>query len=230
MRRRVLLGAVGAAGVAGCVGSLDGLFGEDEPDCPDGYDQIDFDPVEDHEDAILGGPECPRGSPLHPVYGDQLPDFSVPDALADETLTRDDLLEDGPLVLTFIFTNCPDRCPELMGILQIMQADAIEEGWDDDVTLAAMTWDPKRDDAEALRDYGEQHGIDVDHDQFRLLRPETNEEAIDLVSETLGVPATHGDDDDHDHDHEDEDDEEGDGHAHYYMIFIVNGDGVVERS
>lgn len=224
MRRRALLGAVGAAGLAGCVGSLDGFLGDDEPDCPDAYDHIDFDPVEDHEDAILSGPECPRGSPQHPTYGDPLPDFSLPDPLRDETVERDDLVADGPLVLTFIFTNCPDRCPEIMGIFQIMQADAIEEGWDNDVTLAAMTWDPARDDAAALRNYGEQHGIDVDHDRFRYLRPETNEEALDVVDGTFGVPATHGTED-HDHD-----DEEGDGHAHYYMIFIVNGDGVVERS
>ena len=224
MKRRALLGAAGMAGLAGCIGELDGILGEDDPDCPSSYDGIDFDPIEDRDDAVLGPPECPRGSPSHPTYGDTFPDFTVPDPHAETTVSRDDLLADGPLVMTYIFTNCPDRCPELMGILSVIQNDAIEDGWDDDVTLAAMTWDPARDDAAALRNYGEVHGIDVDHEQFRLLRPETNEEAIELVDETFGVPAQHGDDD---HDHDDSGD---DGHVHYYMIFIVNGDGVVERS
>ena len=231
MKRRMLLGAMAAGSLSGCIGELDGFLGEDEPDCPEAYDQIDFEPVEDVDEAILGGPECPRGTPVHPVYGDSFPSFSVPDALTEETIESHELYDDSPLVMTFIFTNCPDRCPELMGILQIIQDDAITEGWDDDVTLAAMTWDPERDGADELRDYGEVHGIDVDHEQFHLLRPETNEEAIDLVDDTLGVPAQHGD---HDHDHDDHEhddhDDHGAGDAHYYMIFIVNTDGIVERS
>ena len=220
MKRRMLLGAAAAASLSGCVGQIEHFVGGDEPDCPDGYEQFDFEPVAHAEDAVLGGPECPRGSPSHPVYGDTLPDFSVHDPFANEVVSSADLTAGSPLVLTFIFTNCPDRCPELMGILQIIQNDAVSEGWDDEITLAAMTWDPARDDVEALRDYGEAHGINVDHEQFRFLRPETNEEAIEVVDQTLGVPAQHGDDHDHN----------GASHVHYYMIFIVNSKGVVERS
>lgn len=203
-RRRYLAGAAAmtAGGLTGCVGAIPG-FGSDDS---------------------LGEPEESRGSPSHATYGDEFDDFSVPDALSDAVISRDDLLGD-PLVLTFIYTNCQDRCGELMGILQLIQRDAKEEGWVDDVTLAAMTWDPDRDDPETLREYAEAHGIDVDHDQFYLLRPEDNDRAIDLVDEQFGVPAQHGD-----HDHHDHDDGEAVDYLHYYMIFLVDGDGTVKRS
>lgn len=156
------------------------------------------------------------------------PEFSVPDPLRGETVNRDQLTGQGPFVMTFIFTSCQDRCGELMGILSVIQHDAIEEGWDDDVNLLAMTWDPETDDEETLRDYGAAHGIEIEHDRFHFLRPESEDEAIHLIDDEFGVPVHHGSDGNHDHG--DEHDHGPEEPVHYYMIFIVNENGVVERS
>lgn len=205
MRRRAYLGTIGIAGLAGCTGSIPGL----------------------RDDGMaLGEPNQTRGEVSHPTHGDEFPDFSVPDPHAEETITREDLLADGPFVMTFIYTSCRDRCGELMGILNLIQHDAIEEGWDDDVSLVAMTWDPEVDDAATLREYGEAYNIDVEHRRFRFLRPETPGQAIDIVDDHFGVPAHHGADHDHHHDDEHAPEEA----THYYMIFLVNEEGIVERS
>lgn len=181
--------------------------------------------VLDDDPTSLGEPDQRRGDVIHPTHGDAFPDFSVPDPVRGDSVARDALLEDGPFVMTFIFTSCQDRCGDLMGILSVIQHDAIEEGWDDDVHLLAMTWDPETDDGETLRSYGEAHGIDVDHDHFHFLRPESEDDAIHLIDEDFGVPVHHGSGNGHDHD-----DHGPDGPVHYYMIFIVNEDGIVERS
>ena len=198
MRRRAFFATVAATvGLAGCLG--------------------------DESGTTLGEPEQERGSPSHATHGEELPDFEVPDPLNDEMVSRDDLADDGPFVLTFIYTSCTDRCGEIMRLLELIQSDAIDEGWDGDVSLAAMTFDPETDDADTLRSYGNGYGLDIDHERFRFLRPESGEEAIDLVDDHFSVPAEHGDHhDDHQHD-------EG-AHVHYYMLFLVNGDGIVERS
>lgn len=203
VRRRTFFGAATMGALAGCTGAIPGL-GDDA--------------------TVLGSPSETRGEVSHPTHGEEFPDFSVPEAFSDETVTRDELLAGGPFVMTFIYTSCQDRCGELMGVLNLIQHDAIEEGWDDDVSLVPMTWDPATDDPETLREYAERYDVDVDHDRLSFLRPASNEDAIEVVDENFGVPAHHG------HDHGDDDHEGPAEPVHYYMIFLVNGDGVVERS
>ena len=208
LNRRALLGSLAVAGVAGCLGD-----GSDDTEAPTA------------DGAVLGPPDETRGDASHPTYGDSILSFELPDPHAGELVTEEDLLEDGPFVLTFIYTSCTGQCGELMGLLELVQNDAIEEGWIDDVNLVAMTFDPEVDGPDTLRAYGEMHGLDVDDSHFRFLRPESPDEAIEIVSDHFGVPAEH-------HDGEPADDVEPDdlGVVHYYMIFLVNGDGIVERS
>ena len=206
--RRTVLGSLAITSLAGCIGGSDDDSANDNAD-----------------GTILGPPEETRGEPTHPTYGDQIPSFEIPDPHTDELVSDSDLLAEGPFVLTFIYTSCTDRCGELMGLLELVQNDAIDEGWIDDVNLVAMTFDPDVDGPDTLRAYGEMHGLDYTDPHFRFLRPEDPDEAIELVNDHFGVPAEH-------HDGEPADDVDPDDlqHVHYYMIYLVNGDGIVERS
>ncbi|AGB39150.1 SCO family protein [Natronococcus occultus] len=260
MKRRAYLGTLGAAGMgglAGCVGDL---------------------PVVGNSETALGEPEQSRGNPSHPIHGDEFPAFTLPDPHAGREVSLEEFESERAYLLTFIYTSCTDECGTLTNMLGLVQEDAAEEGYEDDVALLAMTFDPETDSPEALREYGEQYGVDYEAENWHFLRPETEDEAMELLNEEIGVPAQIGDgdeddqeahddhdgeeDDDHDshadedeaHDdgHDDHDEEAGnddgeghddgeqhdDGHdhddhpqeIHYYIIFLVNEQGIVERS
>ncbi len=268
MDRRSYLGSlagVGSIGLAGCL------------------DTVNF--FDDSETA-LNPPDREQdlSQAIHPTHGDEFPSFSIPDPIADETITRDDYVGDRSFLMTFIFTSCTDECGTLVNLLRFVQEDAVEEGYEDDVAFLSMTFDPETDDVDALREYGQRYDVDIEAENWRFLRPETQGEALELVNDTFGAPIevqppeegehhhddgegdsddnestegtetdssgdhnesdhggeenhddTHGDDehegDDHrEDDGEDHDDEDEETTTHYYMIFLVNQDGIVERS
>lgn len=252
MDRRSYLGALVAAGIAGAAGCLDSVPG-----------------VGGDSETALSPPDEPRGDPIHPIHGEEFPPFSITDPLAGEEVSLDDFTGERAFLMTFIFTSCQDECGTLVRTLQLVQADAAERGYGDDVAFLAMTFDPETDDAETLREYGERHDVDLDAGNWHFLRPETQEEAMTLVNEeppegfgspVQVVPPEDGEHDhenghdEHDHegsehDHEEGDQEgdqggeegdtEGDDHeddvtgettTHFYMIFLVNERGIVERS
>ena len=242
-------------------------------------------------DTALPPPEEPRGQPIHPIHGDEFPEFSLPDPLTGQEVSASGLRGERPFVMTFVYTSCPDACGTLVRLLQLLQADALERGYADDLALLAMTFDPETDDAEAVRTYSELFEVDLDAGHFHFLRPASNNHAHSLMNDTFGVPMEFPDDGDHHHDdaealrayadlfevdleaghfhflrpttsdqahslmndtfgvpmefpddggyHHDEDDaDDGDHHhdeddahpLHYYMLFVVNEAGIVERS
>lgn len=265
------LAGAGALGLAGCLDSVGG-FG--------------------NSDTALGPPDREQdlSKAVHPIHGDEFPSFSIPDALSDEAVPRDDFVGDRAFLMTFIFTSCTDECGTLVNLCKFVQDDAVSEGYDDDIAFLLMTFDPETDDPETLREYGRDRGADVDAENWRFLRPETQERALELVNETFGAPVDvqppqegnhydHGNesvdgsesvdenesiggdekidtsetnssektnetdsssghehsgdnhsDDSHSHESGDDEDHAGHGTTHYYMIFLVNEDGIVERS
>ncbi|MCU4924926.1 SCO family protein [Halobacteria archaeon AArc-dxtr1] len=238
MQRRTYLGSLAGAGLVGAAGCLD-FFSDDG--------------MEPAEGAVLGPPSQTRGDPTHPTYGDDFPSFTIPDPLAETDVASADIVGDRAFLMTFIFTSCTDECGTLVQHLRQVQRDAAEEGYADDIALLAMTFDPETDDEDTLREYGDQYDVDLDAGNWHFLRPETEDEALSLVNDTFGSPAdvqspsehdhgahgdghdhgAHGDGHDHGahgdgHDHGDDDGESGT--FHYYIIFLVNQDGVVERS
>jgi protein SCO1 len=244
MDRRAYLGALCASGVTGLAGCLG-----------------DLPVVDDDSETALDPPEQSRGEPNHPIHGETFPTFSLPDPHEETNISLADFEDERAYLLTFIFTTCPDECPTLVRLLSLVQEDAAEQGYSDDIALLAMTFDPERDDADSLLEYGQQHGADVDADNWHFLRPETNDEAMTLLNEEIGAPAalaevrdSHDDHDDHaddhddhaddhddhadDHDdHADDHDDHADDHddnagddVHYYIAFLVNDQGIVERS
>ncbi|MFU8867362.1 SCO family protein [Natronococcus sp.] len=260
MKRRAYLGTLGVAGMGGLAGCLGDL------------------PVVGDSETALGEPEQSRGNPSHPIHGDEFPTITLPDPHAGREVSLEEFEGERAYLLTFIYTSCTDECGTLTNMLGLVQEDAAEEGYKDDVALLAMTFDPETDSPEALAEYGEQYGVDYEAENWHFLRPETEDEAMDLLNEEIGVPAQLGDgdeddqeghddhdgeDDDHDShaedeahddhneddghghdDHENGDDNHGDhedaddGHdhddhdqeIHYYIIFLVNEQGIVERS
>jgi len=220
MNRRSYLRVLGSAGLGTLAGCLDAVptIGEDGR-------------------TALSPPEAPRGDPIHPTHGEEFPAFSLPDPIDGDELSLSGLKGERAFCMTFVYTSCVDACGTLVRLLQLIQADALERGYGDDLALLAMTFDPETDDAEALGEYAERFEVDLDAGGFHFLRPESNDQARSLMNRRFGVPVAsddggdvreggggHRGSDDGDHDH-------GGGHPlHYYMLFVVNDRGIVERS
>lgn len=170
MQRRTYLTAsvgIGAAS-AGCLSSVLGGGGGNET-------VLEAQANQQHDSSALP----------YPAYGEPLPEFEVPDPLAGETVATDDV--DGTLVVTAFFASCPVECVRLIGQLAGVQQGTVDRGIDDEVTFLAITFDPERDDADALREYGRRMNVDVEAGNWRFLRPESVARADAVVNEKLGV-------------------------------------------
>lgn len=169
-RRTYLTAAVGSAvATAGCLTSVLGDSTE--------KGKTVLDPPEDQQ---FDSEDIP-----YPAYGQEFPDVSVPDPLAGETVETENV--DKTLVVTAFFATCPVECVRLIGQLAGVQHGTIDAGIADDVTFLAITFDPPRDDAERLREYGQQMNVDMDAGNWRFLRPKTEQRAAEVVDEKLGV-------------------------------------------
>jgi protein SCO1/2 len=78
-------------------------------------------------------------------------------------------------------------CPAPILWLRREQEAAAEEGYGDQVSFLHITFDPKRDTAEALRKYAGQQGVDLDANKWHFLRPETYEQAQEIHDEHFGL-------------------------------------------
>ncbi|WP_440767401.1 SCO family protein [Natronorubrum sp. DTA7] len=230
MERRTYLRALGVAGIAGTAGCLDTV----DQALSGGHDG----------DGILPPPDHPTGA-SYPEYGEEFPSFSLPDPIAETTVSLEDFVGEKPFLLTYFFTTCPDgACPALLLRLRWIQEDAAEHGYEDDIALLAFTFDPERDTPEVLRKYAGERSIDYEADNWHFLRPETYDEAEEVMTETFNLPLRRVEDEDeaggnesHDEtgDHEDESDHNEHDHGEYTfthnnLITLVNEDGVVERA
>lgn len=243
MERRTYLRSLGVTGVAGLAGCLEGQLGRtDDENDGDGNGGSSLEPS---SRAVLGPPEQPRGDPDHPIYGEDFPSFSVPDPFAEDPVTLDDYTGDRPFLMTYFFTSCPDgACPALLLRLRRVQEDAAQSGYEDDIGLLAMTFDPERDTPEQLRQYATEQGVDLEAGNWRFLRPESYESGEQLLEERFGMLLDRHDTSEEADGNEsasgDHNDTQGGEHGshdhgeytftHYNLIMLVNEDGVVERS
>ena len=200
-RRAFLAGVSGATavGLAGCLGA----------NRPEG---VVLDPPEDQErleDADVG----------FPIYGDQVPEAEVPAPRHDRTITTTEFVGERHVMLTFVFTRCPDACPLLVENLVHVYADAMENGYAERMAFMPTTFDPTYDTPEVIESYNEERGVD-DADEWYFLRPDSEEHAREVVEETFGVHYVRTDD-------EDDIDME---FLHDNLIVLANEDGYVERS
>jgi protein SCO1 len=103
--------------------------------------------------------------PKQPEIGRQAVQIAVPDfTLVDQNGKAFRFVNArGKIVLvTFIFTTCPDVCPLLTAKFVAIQR-ALREKNMDDYLLLSITTDPARDTPAALRNYGDQFKADFNH-------------------------------------------------------------------
>jgi len=158
-----------AAGLTGCLG----IGGDDRPDDvtlapPENYDEL--------RDADLP----------YPVYGEALPEASVPGVLHDRTVSTREFVGERHVLLTFVYTRCSGICLGLGSNLVQVQARAAAEDYADDVALAAVSFDPEHDTPERFREWGDERGFDYGPGNAYLLRPESPERARTVVENTFG--------------------------------------------
>lgn len=91
-----------------------------------------------------------------------------------------DVLADKTVVISFIFTSCPDACPLINAQIQKLQGE-VEDRLGDDIHFVSISVDPLTDTAEVLAEYREKFGA-KDGWWFFTGTPE----AVTKVSHKLG--------------------------------------------
>lgn len=90
-----------------------------------------------------------RGTRL--TAGESLPEFELTDQFGRVARSAD--YRGRVVLLTFLYTNCPDVCPIVTG--QLRAAREALEAEAADVAVVAVSVDPERDTVEAAREYSE---------------------------------------------------------------------------
>ncbi|ACM57216.1 SCO family protein [Halorubrum lacusprofundi] len=175
------------------------------------------------EGTVLGPPEQTRGDPVHPIHGDEMPEFTVPDPITGEEISTEQFEGERAFLWTSFYTNCPDGvCPALILRLRRAQEYAAEKGFGDEAAFLPLTFDPERDTSQVLHEYAGQQGVDLDAGNWHFLRPESYEAGKELMMDSFGLKI-----------------EKTDGERyenleyafpHYGLILLVNKQGIVERS
>lgn len=204
MKRRSYLVALGTAATAATAGCLTGgsSSGPDNVVLPQPEDQVT-------DSESLG----------YPAYGQAFPEFELPDATGGTVVDTGEL--DSVAVVTAFFASCPAECGILLNHLAGVQTEVVDLGLTGDVSFLAITFDPARDDAEALRENAESVGVDLSAGNWHNLRPGDADEVETIVSDQLGVGFER-----------DEDSSRLPGYdfTHIVVTWLVNPDGVVERA
>lgn len=103
--------------------------------------------------GVLGGRAPLTGTDL----GQQLaPDFALTDHRGQRVRLSD--FRGKAVVLTFVYTSCPDICPLVTGNLRVA-LEILPEDTRSDVVLLAVTLDPARDTQQALQDFTAVHRL-----------------------------------------------------------------------
>ena len=111
------------------------------------------------------------------------PDFTLTDQRG-QTVSLSDF-RGKAVVLTFIYTNCPDVCPTIARNLGTAY-ELLREETQDDVVLIAVTLDPVHDTQAALQEFSELHGL-AGNPNWYALRGER--EALEPVWQAYGIYA-----------------------------------------
>jgi protein SCO1/2 len=205
MNRRRYLQTVATAGAAATAGCL-GVLGDSGA-----------------EGTVLGPPEVDLSEAVHPSYGDEMPEFTVPDPIAGEEVSVAEFEGERALLWTAFYTNCPDGvCPALILRLRRAQEVVTEEGYGDSAAFLALTFDPERDTADVLGEYADRQGVDLDAGNWHFLRPESYERGQELLDEQFGLVVEKTPADEYENlEYR---------FPHYGLILLVNERGIVERA
>lgn len=92
------------------------------------------------------------------------------------------------VVMSFIYTNCPDICPLTTHNMQTIQ-NLVKENGIKNVQFLELTFDPSRDRPSVLKDYGDIRS--VDYNNFEFLTGKRT--VIDTLLKRMKVMAIPGD-------------------------------------
>lgn len=205
-RRTSRRGYLATVGVVGLGGALAGCLGDG--------------------DTVLGPPEdqgAESEALSFPAYGQRLPEVTLPSPLHDREVITTEFEGNRETLVTFVFTRCSMVCPALTGNLAQVQAHAAEGGFEDEIALLPITFDPVYDTPEVLREYSEYVGADPTAENWQFLRPESEEHAREVVAETFGVGYEKTDAYTPDEEREEME------FVHSSVTILANRDGFVER-
>ena len=185
------------------------------------------------DDVVLEKPERygdlrsarDEGALEYPIHADPLPEATVPAPLHDRELTTTEFVGDRHVLMTFIFTRCPNACQLLTNALRHVQDESVGDGFADDVAFMPVTFDPEHDTADKLRAHGERHGVIREPGHWYYLRPEGPDRADEVVNGQFGIGFEHLSPE------EREERELGENmfFQHISAILLANKDGYVER-
>ncbi len=101
---------------------------------------------------------CGRGAALSGTALDATPapDFSLTNQFGEQVSLSD--LRGKVVVLTFLYTSCPDTCPLVTSKLAQVEREFGERA--QDLAFVVVSVDPKRDSVEQIRRYVEQRGYE----------------------------------------------------------------------
>jgi protein SCO1/2 len=172
--------------------------------------------------TVLPEPEGRRADSedlAYPAYGQQFPEFELPDATSDAVI--DTAALESAAIVTAFFASCPAECGVLLSHLASIQRRTIDRGLTDEISFLPITFDPERDDAEKLRSNAERRGVDLSAGNWHNLRPADAEAARAIVTDKLGVEYVKT---------EDSDRLAGYDFTHIVVTWLLNSDSVVERT
>jgi len=172
MDRRTYLTTAATAGIIGTAGCIGSVFGEGE----DGQTYLD-----EPEGRQLNSSDLP-----YPAYGQDLPEVTLHAPLSDRQVSTTEF-DNRNVIMTFFYSHCNTVCPVLIASLKRVQATATQQGFADDVVFLAVTFDPQRDDAARLEQYGDTMDVDLDAGNWYFLRPDGRDRAKKVVQDTYGV-------------------------------------------
>ncbi|PSP40520.1 SCO family protein [Halobacteriales archaeon QH_2_66_30] len=220
MHRRAFLKTGAAAGlsvsVAGCldVGPLSSS--------PGATDDVVLEKPERYDDLRSARDD---GALAYPIHADPLPEATVPAPLHDRTVSTREFVGERHVLMTFIFTRCPNACQLLTDALRHVQDDSVEQGFADEVAFMPVTFDPEHDTAEKLQEHGERHSVIREPGHWYYLRPDGPERAEEVVNGQFGIGFESLS--------PEEREERGMGEdmffQHISAILLANKDGYVER-
>lgn len=97
----------------------------------------------------------------------------------EETVVFPDDFEGAPVVMGFIYTNCPDVCSFITANIKKVFEEADNP---EDTQFILVTFDPERDTPDVLKSYADAFGMDGEPFQFLTGNPETIHAFMDRVS------------------------------------------------
>ena len=173
------------------------------------------------QNVVLSEPDdqlADSSSLAYPAYGESFPTVTLPNPFVEEPFAVADF--EQPFLCTAFYAFCPAECILLLNSFAKVQARLLEQDRADGIGLVAITFDPERDTPEALRTNADRRGINYEHPMWYYLRPESADDAKQVVEEKLGLA------------YEKIGDVNGDAYEfnHISVTFLVNPDGMVERA